>query len=803
MKRIPLIVIAFLLLNCSANDDVIHVKITGLKEPVEIIRDSLGINHIYAKNEHDLFFVQGYAAAKDRLFQFEIWRRRASGTVAEILGERELQRDIGARLFHFRGDIQEEMQHYHPNGKEIITAFVAGVNAYIDEANTQPENLPIEFKLLGIKPRHWTPEIVVSRHQGLVGNATDELNYARAVYLLGEDHVKTVLNFEPGVPDLKFDKEIDPKWLMQEGILDLYEAFRKPIAFQKEDLSMYSESFQEKYLAIHHLNNWDFLKTLEKGSVGSNNWVISGSKTESGYPIMANDPHRALAVPSLRYMVHLSAPGWDVIGGGEPVIPGVSIGHNGIGAWGLTVFETDNEDIYVYKINPHNQEQYWYKGEWVDMLLIQDTIKVKNADDVMVTHRYTHHGPVTKIDKENNIAFALRCAWLEKGSAPYLASLRMNQASNWDEFREACTYSFIPGENMVWADSNGNIGWQAVGIAPVRTNWNGLLPVPGDGRYEWSGYLPVKDLPHQYNPSSGFIVTANENLIPDQYPHRNAVGWEWADAFRGDRIREVLAQEKKFTLEDMVALQHDYLSIPARQLVPLLKSLPLSDPDLNQAYNYLLDWDFVLDNASPAAAIYVMWERKLRETLREKLVPENARAYIPHIAVSKTIELLTNAHLILGKNPKSERDSILISALKKAIVELKEKLGADMSSWNYADNNYHRAWMRHPLSSVLSDDTRQQLDIGPIPRRGYGSTPGATGNADIQTHGASFRAIIDTKDFDLGMFNNAPGQSGNPESKFYRNLLSSWSNDQLFYTPYQKKSIMQAAEEKFMLLPGK
>ncbi|HMQ00365.1 MAG TPA: penicillin acylase family protein [Cyclobacteriaceae bacterium] len=805
MKKLFYMLISIFVFACAEKETGTSLYVAGLRDKVEIIRDSVGVNHIYAKNEHDLFFAQGYAAAKDRLFQFEIWRRRASGTVAEILGEREIKRDIGARLFQFRGDVQKEMQHYHPHGVEIITAFVDGVNACIKEINENPEELPIEFKLLGIKPGYWTPEIVVSRHQGLVGNATDELDYVRALHLLGEEKVKALLSFEPGVPELKLDSKINPNWLMQDGILDLYQTYRSNIKFLPEDLiaAIDETAKQTLTLELNESNEWEYLRSLDRGSVGSNNWVISGTLTESGYPMMANDPHRALAAPALRYMVHLNAPGWDVMGGGEPVIPGISIGHNGTGAWGLTVFETDNEDIYVYQLNPENKNQYRYKDAWESFEIISDTIKVKNADAVIVQHKYTRHGPVTFVDEQNNTAFALRCAWLEIGSAPYLASLRMNQASTWEEFREACTYSFIPGENMVWADKNGNIGWQAVGIAPIRKNWNGLLPVPGDGTYEWSGYLPVKELPNQFNPASGFIVTANENLIPENYPHRNAVGWEWADAFRGDRIREVLSSGNKFSMDDMIALQHDYLSLPARALIPFLENLTSAKADAEQARKYLMNWNFILDNDSPAAPIYMMWERKIRENLRNTLVPEKAKPYIRSIALSRSIEIITKPENYFGQNAVQVRDQILMKALEQAIDELRQKLGDNMPDWKYADNNYHHAWMKHPLSAVLEDDLRKKLDLGPVPRKGSASTPGATGSGNLQTHGASFRAVIDTKDFDGAMFNNAPGQSGNPESIFYRNLFSSWADDTLLPVPFSKERVRANAYEKFLLQPVK
>ncbi|WP_296700617.1 penicillin acylase family protein, partial [Algoriphagus sp.] len=512
------ILFGVIFLGCDSKDKP-HYLIDGLHEPVEIIRDEWGINHIYAKNQHDLFFAQGYAAAKDRLFQFEIWRRQSTGTVAEILGERELKRDIGTRLFKYRGNLTEEMNHYHSEGEEIINAYTQGVNAYIGEILSTPDQLPIEFKILNIVPEKWTSDVVISRHQGLLGNIEDELEIAQAVAKLGVEKVKDLNWFHPKDPDLSMDPKIDQD-LLFDDILELYKAYRKAVRFNKSDiLPEYRNSINENSIASV-VDDKDAVF-----SIGSNNWVVSGELTENGNTYMANDPHRTIAIPSLRYMVHLVAPGWNVIGGGEPEIPGISIGHNEYGAWGLTVFETDGEDLYVYELNPENNHQYLYNGEWEDMEIITETFKVKDKEDVTVDLFYTRHGPVTLVDSINNKAYAVRCAWLEPGGSPYLASLRMDQAKTWEEFREACNYSHIPGENMIWADKNGNIGWQSVGIAPIRKNFSGMVPVPGDGRYEWDGYLPIIQKPNTVNPKEGFFASANQNIVPEDYEHWDAIGF--------------------------------------------------------------------------------------------------------------------------------------------------------------------------------------------------------------------------------------------------------------------------------------
>ncbi|MCY4265012.1 MAG: penicillin acylase family protein, partial [Gammaproteobacteria bacterium] len=477
-----------------------QLEVEGLQQSVEILKDRWGISHIYAQTEHDLFFAQGYSAARDRLFQFEIWRAQATGTVAEILGSKALERDHGTRLFKFRGDMVQEMNHYHPRGADIIGAFVDGVNAYIDEAMENPEALPLPFHLLGVEPKRWTEEVVISRHQGLLGNISRELDTGRAVCMIGEQSVKELQYFHPHQPDLTLDPMIDCVSLIENDILHLYNAYRGTLRFEPRDIVVQDARNNDsdfEQLAKVLDEETTLTNRFDLNDIGSNNWVVSGDLTQDGSPMMINDPHRTQSVPSLRYWAHLIGPGWNVIGGGEPTIPGISIGHNEYGAWGLTVFYTDGEDLYVYETNPDDPDQYRYNGRWEAMTIIEETINVKDSDPVTVKLKYTRHGPVTFEDTERNLAYAVRPAWMEFGGAPYLASLRMDQARNWEEFREASNYSNIPGENMVWADRKGNIGWQAVGIAPIRRNFSGMVPVPGDGRVECYVVLPIMAKPHE------------------------------------------------------------------------------------------------------------------------------------------------------------------------------------------------------------------------------------------------------------------------------------------------------------------
>jgi penicillin amidase len=743
---------------------------------VEVVRDKWGVNHIYAANERDLFFAQGFCAARDRLFQFEVWRRQSGGTLAEIMGPSELKRDIGARLFAYRGDMRKELAHYHPRGESIINSFVEGVNAWISECERDPSKLPFEFRLLGIRPGRWTPETVVSRHQGIRSNVAQELSTARAIARIGEDSVRRLVWFHPLQPDLRIDSAIRTDLLFQD-ILGPYLAVNRELSFAAKPAGR------------------------EVGPDGSNNWVVSGSRTASGFPLLANDPHRRISVPSLRYIVHLSAPGWDVIGGGEPVIPGVSIGHNPHGAWGLTIFETDAEDLYVYDLHPSDSTRYRYRDGWRSMNAVRETFRVKGGRDTMVTLFFTHHGPVTHIDVKNRKAYAVRCAWLEPGGAPYLASLRIDQSRDWKEFREACAYSHIPGENMIWADRKGDIGWQAVGITPIRTTHSGMVPVPGDGRYEWNGFLPILERPHLLNPAKGFFATANQHVTPDDYPRKSTLSHTWADPFRGDRVNDVLSRTPKSDIEASKSLQTDYTSLPAAQLLPLLAAtVPKTEP-YRSAWDKLQTWDRVLDRNSVGAGIYVAWERELLAEARRRFMPARVNGLV-NLQLSTVIRWLREPAGVFGRDPVAERDAFLSSCFTKSVDGLKQKFGPDMQAWCYGQPDYKHIRIEHPLSPLLDSAMKRKADLGPLPRGGYGHTPGSTGAGNNQTSGASFRFIADLSDWDKAVFTNSPGQSGDPESPFYSNLFEDWANDRYFPAPYSRKAVLENAFHRSMMKPA-
>ena len=783
---------ALVLLSSAAGAQPMSTK--GLQAPVTLTRDSAGIVHIEAQNEHDLFFAQGYSAARDRLFQLELWRRQATGTMAEALGPRWVARDRAARLMRYRGDMDVDLAHYHPRGKAIIGAFVDGVNAWVDRVRADRSLMPPDLAALGITPGHWTPEVVVSRHNALASNASAEPNVARAVRILGAEGMKRRDLYEPGNVTLALDSVV-ARAMSAVGdaqlLADLRGSKNAP-AFRADELAAAWRKPQPRA--------GDSTEVAPRDRLESNNWVIGGARTASGKPLVANDPHRAISVPSLRYLVHLKAPGWDVIGGGEPGIPGVAIGHNQHAAWGLTIFGIDSEDLYVYDLDASNRT-YRYRGGQEALRTLRDTVRVKGGAPVPVTLQYTRHGPVLYVDSARHMAVALRAGWLEPGGAPYLASLRLDQARTWQEAREALTYARMPTLNWVWGDTSGTIGWQTAGIAPIRRNWEGLMPVPGDGRFEWDGYLPIAQLPNETNPTRGFIGTANAFNVARDYDHFEALARDWGDGFRRDRLGEVLDTTRRATVASSGALQHDALSLPARRLVPLLASVDVTSAAAKAARDTVLAWNRVLDIDSRGAAIYVAWERRLLSHTSELVLPPEVRPIVGSVPLTRVVEWLEKPDSLLGERPADARNLVLVRAFDEAVSDLRKRFGDDMNTWKYGDARFHHSRIAHPFDALVNDSLKRVLSPGPAPRGGYGNTLLATSNADNQNHGASLRVVIDVADWESAIVTNTPGQSGDPRSTFYANLFPLWAKNTFVPLPYSPAAIAKRTAEVVVLRP--
>ena len=720
-------------------------KVSGLSLPAEIIVDEWGVPHIYANDHYDVFFVQGFNAARDRLWQIDTWRRRGLGQLSEVFGADYVAQDTAARMFLYREDMYSEWLAYGNDAKRITESFVAGINAFRKVAQQNPDLMPPEFALLGYAPSIWQPEDVVRiRSNGLWRNVVTEVWRAR---LACEDQLEEAAQWKVLEPswEAKVPKGLDP-CVIPDDVLDNYLLAKAPVKFQANPKQ---QTLAQAVVEAHRLD------------VGSNNWVVAGDRTTTGRPVLADDPHRGHAVPSLRYIAHLNGPGIDVIGAGEPALPGISIGHNERIAFGLTIFPIDQEDLYVYR---KAKNGYRYQNGVEPFTKVTEVIKVKGAPSQTVELLFSRHGPIVNQTKKH--AFAVRAAWLEPGMSPYFGSIEYMRAQNFREFVGALNRWGAPSENQVYADTDGNIGYKPAGRFPKRDNWDGLLPVPGDGSYEWDGYFDMDVLPEEYNPERGFSGTANAMSLPDDYPIKTyKVGFEWSAPWRYRRLWEVLEADDVHSMEDSLALQRDYESIFARSIlakVPVLLSRKVEQSQL------LAGWDHKLTTNSAAAALWNVWYyRHLGPALGETLSKEPGAAS-PRIDTQTVLEML-----------KTEQgQSIASNTLDAAWNETKDLLGEEPSDWQWGD--LHKIKFSHPLLAMATGELKAQMTIPEYPRGGSENTTNNTGyNPDnfLVRSGASFRMVVDVGNWDEAKMTNAPGQSGNPGSPYYDNLLKNWATD--------------------------
>ncbi|MDQ6612870.1 MAG: penicillin acylase family protein, partial [Gemmatimonadota bacterium] len=714
-----------------------NVKLTGLRERVQIVRDKFGVPHIYARNTHDLFFAQGFVQAQDRLWQMEIYRRTYEGTLSEIMGPSYVAHDKLSRLLKFRGPFDDkEWTSYHPQGKLIFAAFAEGVNAFITSAGAK---LPVEFRLTGIKPQKWSAEVALLRTQTALptADAIAELRLAQSVTRLGVDSANRAANPSPFRP-LVVPNGIDLSIINQDVIAALSalrtNTIRPPLLPQYATLSnaVPSENFG-----------------VQENSPGSNNWVLSGSRTASGNVIVANDPHRTVGNPSIRYIVHLNAPGWNVIGATEPVLPGVMIGHTERIGWGLTIVGTDQADVYVEEVNSAHRNETKFRGAWEPMRSIIDTIRVKGAASVIVTQRFTRHGPVFYVDTMHHKAYAMRATSLLPGSAGYLSALRYTSIEDCEGFLDAQQYFLAPTENMICGDTRGNIAWQASAASPKRPNWHGRLPVPGTGEYEWNGLRT--DLPREFNPTRGWIATANNDIHPEGYdPPLFFKNGPLRD--RVDRISSVLSESKKFTMQDMEALQHDAYSIQGAQDIPLFQGWTSNDARIEAGRAALAAWNAQSRRESMAAALYRFVGRAMRD------------------ARSTTVT-------------QPQKQAMLERAIATGLDSLRATQGDDPLEWRWG--RFNRSELPHALVRAY--------DIAPVERHG--------GAGFVAAVGATYREIIDMGDFDGAMSTNVPGQSAQPGSPYYKNLVDGFGKGEYIPLAFSKAAVDKVAQHRLVLMP--
>jgi penicillin amidase len=709
---------------------------------VEILRDRWGVPHIYAQSQQDLFFAQGYMAVRDRLWQIDLWRRQGIGRLSEVLGPAFVERDRAALLIRYRGDWAQEWASYAPDTWQIVGAFVNGVNAGIQHSGRKQT---AEFRRLGYEPGLWTPNDVVSRMAvyEMMSNLSREVRRARQLDTFGAAALE--------------------KWQPPDPFVRLM----IPTGLNLRDLRM--ETFAQ----------WEeATDAVDDLTPGSNNWVVSGRLSATGKPLLASDPHRTLQIPSIRRTIHLVAPGWNVIGAGDPALPGVALGHNESAGFGFTITGTDQQDLYVEQLHPEDSHRYLYKGEWRRMEVERHAIPVKGEGARVVELQYTIHGPVIATDTASRRAYAMRWVGSEPGTAGYLATLSMARASNWKEFIAAAERFKAPAENIVYADTAGTIGLAVTGLTPVRKNWTGLLPVPGHtGEYEWAGFLPPSELPRRSNPPQGFIATANHNILPRGYRH--TLQYEWAPDFRARRIEGLLSASRAWTIDRFAALQHDIVSAPARRLLAVARRwTPAAGSKGAQVLPMLLAWDGRMSADSAAASLFLMWMSRLTAAISDPSSPG----------------LLANLDTTLTALEASPRHDLLARTLEATVVEFERALGSDRARWRYG--NLHYVHLKH-----LVDDPA--FHRGPFPVGGDAHTIHVTAGTGYRaTHGASFRMLLDTADWDRSVMTNMPGESGDPESPHYADLIDDWLHGRYHAMPFSRKAVEAATRERIRLLPA-
>ncbi|MET9712761.1 penicillin acylase family protein [Nocardiopsis alba] len=747
--------------------------LSGLTDEVRIAIDSAGVSHIYAENTDDLFFAQGLNAARDRLFQMDLQRRQGLGELSAVFGPGFVEHDRAARLFMYRGDMDEEWESYGPEARSAAERFTEGVNAYIDLAAEDPRYLPPEFSELGYSPARWSPEDIVRiRSNSLGSNFTTEV-------------IRTLLACmgDPGASELLTGMEPDHELTIPEGldpcsvppdVLTPFILAATPVTLAPGDGSTAETSLEDAYRA--------------STSEGSNSWVISPERTETGRPIMADDPHRRLSAPSLRYAVHLSGPDFDVIGAGEPFLPGVAIGHNGTAAFGLTFLQADQQDLYVYELDPDDPSRYRYDGDWEEMTTVVEEVAVADGTTEEVRLDFTRHGPVLGTDEENDAAFALRTTWSEPGTAAYFNSVGLLGVEDFDGFREALSSWGGPPMNYTYADTDGRIGWASAGLMPIREGYDGLLPVPGDGTYEWDGFQDRENLPYVLDPEDGFFATANEYNLPEDL----GVGYEWDSGYRHDRIVEVLEERDRSSVADSMALQGDHVDRSARDVLPLVEALD-AHGDAARAQEILRDWDHVASVDSAGAALYRTWvARHLGPRFYSASSPVLGAVVTETMHTRALLDAVAEPERWLGEEAEEKRDEILQESLESAFEELSETLDPDPGRWRWG--GLQKTYFPHP--------TREPL--GPFERGGTPDTVDASG-ADTTdfTHvsGASFRVVVDVGAWDSSFLVNAPGQSGDPNDPHYSDHVDAWRNGEYLPLLYSESAVAADTEREIVLTP--
>lgn len=796
----------------------IVLNLPGLIAEGSIHIDRWGVPHIRAGSARDAFYLQGFNAGRDRLWQIDLWRKRGLGLLAADFGPGYLAQDRASRLFLYRGDMAAEWAHYGPDAEAICTAFADGINAAIAATEAGVLPMPAPFRRFGTAPARWRAEDVVRiRIHALSRNAASEWARMGMLRALGQqdgaaaDELRAPLS--PPLPVAEWGP-MGAGDDLPDAALDAYRLATAPVTFAPDRLAA----------TLDQADDWG---AVSDGRVirrpppdGSNNWAVAASHTATGRPLMASDPHRALGTPSLRYLVHLEAPGLSVIGAGEPSSPGIMAGHNGHAAFSMTIFPADQEDLMILDLaeaadggaeGGASGGGWHHDGGVTPFRCITEAIAVRGHPDQPVTLRFAGAAPVLWAGAGK--ALALRTVFTDPGTAPYMACLSSMRARDPAAFRAALKGWGAPTANQVYADTDGAVIWQASGFVPIRRAGRGLVPAPGDGRCDWLGYLTAADLPGEDAPARGFVHSANEMNMPEGWDHAaRPVSHEWYRDGRADRVAEVLAVAPT-DVAASVALQADVMN---RLGLRLAACLPDAVPEgggegvgvgggagkvegegLRAGLRLMRGWDGMMAVDSPAAALFAIWTaRHLYPALIASL-PKTARPLVDEVEDAAVVELFEAGRpglaAVLGLGSPEARAALLLTTLDAAVEEGMRDFGPHLAAWRWGD--LHRARFTPPAGGET---------VGPLETGGGVTTvmmQAYEGTAFQPLQGASVRMVVDVGAWDNSRWINAPGQGGETGGPHGGDLAPIWARGEAVPMVYSAAAVDAETEAVWRLYP--
>lgn len=814
-------VLGVLLVRRSFPQTTGEVQLPGLLNPVQVYRDASGIPHIYASQVHDLFFAMGYTHAQDRFWQMDFWRHLGSGRLAEMFGESQLETDKFLRTLGWARVANQELEIMDSEGREIMQSYAEGVNAYL--ANHQGSAASLEYAILQLLNPAYHPEPWEPLHSltwgkvmawDLGSNMDQEIARAHLLKTLSPEKIAQLFRAYPDDnPVIVTNLEQVSGWQPPEAQLDN---------------TTVEELIQLLQPATRASANLEALTGAYGEGTGSNSWAISGKLSASGKPFLANDPHLGVQMPSIWYEIGLhcqpkseSCP-YDLSGFSFAGAPGVIIGHNDRIAWGLTNLPSDVQDLYIERVNPQNPNQYEVNGKWVDMQLVQETIQVAGGEPVSITVRYTRHGPLISdtygeleaLDEQSGLelpapyAVALRWTALERSDI-YRSIWSINRAQNWEEFRLAAMEFDVPPQNLLYADVDGNIGYQMPGKIPIRAAGDGSFPVPGwSDEHEWLDYIPFEQLPYTFNPPEGYLVTANNAVTGVEYPYLLAVDWDYG--FRARRIVEMIeAAPGLMDVDYMQKIQGDNYNMNADALLPALMQLPLSEPHMEEARALLQSWDRQNHMDSAQAALFeTFWKNLLALTFHDDMPEEHWPS--GSSGWFHTMRLLLEQPDSQwwddgGTEAVETRDQVLEQAFRFAVGELEQTLGKNSIRWNWGD--LHSVNFRNPTLGTSGIAPIESLfNRGPFNASGGSSIVNATGwNAASGSYQVrslpSMRMIVDLGGLNNSLSIHTTGQSGHAYHTHYNDMADLWRAIEYHPMLWTFEQVEAAARSQLSLVP--